>query len=966
LNRSWTYKKNDKGQIYFGQDPAGNFTNYFYEDPWGNITKKEEHEKLPDGTEKVHVTKYKYNSQGKIEEIRELMNENDPNQEDDEKDLITTFYYDTRGNLTGTTDAEGNKISHEYDGFNRKTLTKRYLKNGEEIKTSFTYYDNNLPKTITDDKGNVTEYQYDDQKRLTKVIYPDESYIEITHTKITKEEKDYKRVIIKQRNGTIVTNDYDKSSRLVSRTIQPAEGVEGTTFEIFDYDGLNRLTYAENDNFVVKFKFDPLNRITEEEQRGKLLNYTYSVVNNLRQMTMKYPNDRLIEKNFDILDRLSNIKQGDNAIADFSYIGRSYRLLSKQFGNGDAVSYLYDQGRRMTEKKAINKNNDLINHYKHGYNKVHMKTYEQRLHENGISDIFGYDAVYRLTNEKFNVPDPTAATPTDFERERNIFLDHLDNITRIDETINGETTQIATEIPLGTDYFKLNQYSRFDQWGLAFDKNGNLTQKGTQKMYHDYRNQMVRVTEGTTTTENKYDALGRRLQMIVNTGSQTKTENYYYAGHQIFEVRDGSDQVKRQFIYGNGIDEVVRMDVYSGSIATHYYFHTNAIGSTTAITDANGQVVERYKYGLFGMPTFMDAAGNVISNSAIGNNILFQGREYEPETNFYYFRARHLDPIMGRFLSTDPMGYQDSLNLYQAFGMNPVNFTDPMGTLLKAELGKHDMFKTQEIKTGKWYLDYTVVGAFNELRNLSALGINLVSNLFGTTEDIVFDVGDYGLSKVGMIERGELRDDPHMRNLFNAIMLTNPEAMASGTRTVMNKLDELTLSLYNLVKSKGGKVLDIRGNTIISTGTELSGDDLARVFGRGDDIYYNLDDLPIMTTDDVKAALQSGNYTKSKKWAYSIHEHHWYPGWLGGKSSGVTAKVRGFEHITEMEPGLFEYIKTQIPLITKKSIKTVQSLIRRGVVTQKEITDTLFKFYKARYPNLSDEAIMDALKLGVE
>jgi RHS repeat-associated protein len=123
------------------------------------------------------------------------------------------------------------------------------------------------------------------------------------------------------------------------------------------------------------------------------------------------------------------------------------------------------------------------------------------------------------------------------------------------------------------------------------------------------------------------------------------------------------------------------MDAYNGLTITPYYFHTNAIGSTTAVTNANGQVVERYKYGLYGMPTFMDAAGNVIPKSTIGNNILFQGREYEPETNFYYYRARHLDPIMGRFLQTDPMGYEDSLNLYQAFGMNPVNFVDPMGTL---------------------------------------------------------------------------------------------------------------------------------------------------------------------------------------------------------------------------------------------------------------------------------------------
>ena len=197
-------------------------------------------------------------------------------------------------------------------------------------------------------------------------------------------------------------------------------------------------------------------------------------------------------------------------------------------------------------------------------------------------------------------------------------------------------------------------------------------------------------------------------------------------------------------------------------------------------------------------------------------------------------------------------------------------------------------------------------------------------------------------------------------------MLTNPEAMESGTRTVISKLDDLTYSLYNLVKSKGGKVLDIRGNTIISTGAELSGDDLASVFGRGDDIYYSLDDLPIMSTDEVKDALQSSKYTKSTDWAYSIHEHHWYPGWLGGKSSGTTARIRGFEHITDLEPELFEYVKKQIPFIKRKSAELLKSLKKAGRVSQEEITEVLFDFYKSRYPDLSDEVIMDALKRGIQ
>jgi len=67
------------------------------------------------------------------------------------------------------------------------------------------------------------------------------------------------------------------------------------------------------------------------------------------------------------------------------------------------------------------------------------------------------------------------------------------------------------------------------------------------------------------------------------------------------------------------------------------------------------------------------------ADSTQDNELLYQGKRYDSETNLYYYRARYYDPIMGRFLQTDPMGYQDSMNLYQAFNMNGMNFVDPVG-----------------------------------------------------------------------------------------------------------------------------------------------------------------------------------------------------------------------------------------------------------------------------------------------
>jgi RHS repeat-associated protein len=211
---------------------------------------------------------------------------------------------------------------------------------------------------------------------------------------------------------------------------------------------------------------------------------------------------------------------------------------------------------------------------------------------------------------------------------------------------------------------------------MAYDANGNTTQKGSQQFSYNFRNQLVRSIDGGSTIMLKYDPLGRRIEKI-GSGNTIK---FYYVGNQVIEERKGSDQVLKQYVYGNGIDELLRMDLYSGSTSTPYYVHTNDIGSTTAIIDGNGALVERVGYDTFGLPLFTDAAGQSIGASSIGNSILFQGREYDIDLNLYNYRARYYDPIMGRFLQTDPIGYQDSMNLYQGMNMNAANYIDPNGT----------------------------------------------------------------------------------------------------------------------------------------------------------------------------------------------------------------------------------------------------------------------------------------------
>jgi RHS repeat-associated protein len=381
-----------------------------------------------------------------------------------------------------------------------------------------------------------------------------------------------------------------------------------------------------------------------------------------------------------------------NSVDSFN-ISEKPLLGAKKISPGIRIKKITENQHPIKEKQILNLklHRDLY----YGYNKVQMKTFEQRLHDSGKGNVMAYDDIYRLTNMKFNAPDPTIENPTTFEKEKAINLDHLHNILSIVENYNGQSKTITTDIPENSVYSKLNQYASFDKWGLDYDKKGNTTQRGTQQLAYDYRNQLVTANDAPSNTqvEMKYDVLGRRTQKSVTIGSQSKIENYYHSGQQVIEVRDENDQVLRQYIYGNGIDEIIRMDKFEGDTFTSYYYHTDANGSVTAITDANGQLVERVTYDIYGMPTFWDAAGNKISKSSIGNNILFHGREYDAELNLYYFRARYYDPIMGKFLQTDPMGYQDSLNLYQGFNMNPYNFADPWGLNLKLSGSEMQQFE---------------------------------------------------------------------------------------------------------------------------------------------------------------------------------------------------------------------------------------------------------------------------------
>ena len=106
-----------------------------------------------------------------------------------------------------------------------------------------------------------------------------------------------------------------------------------------------------------------------------------------------------------------------------------------------------------------------------------------------------------------------------------------------------------------------------------------------------------------------------------------------------------------------------------------YYYHPDHLGTSTALTDFNGNA-----YQFFLNLPFGETMAQQLGSNYYNSPYKFNGKELDEETGFYYYGARYYDPRVSFWMSVDPLAEKfPSWSSYNYTLNNPINMIDPDG-----------------------------------------------------------------------------------------------------------------------------------------------------------------------------------------------------------------------------------------------------------------------------------------------
>ena len=578
-------------------------------------------------------TQKSYDSLGRLDEVIDAMG------------VKTSFTYDGRDNLLSQTVAGGTgapAVTIEY-GYN----SHNQLESSAEQGATTLYSDLDLfgnPGQLHAPNGSKILYKYDEYGRRTSADYP---------------------VVVGGAHPiSRMSWDYDD---------------EAASLEV-------RETRAGATDVTVITSDPAWGRVASETRRdGGTVTYSYDDSGNLELIALSSSapsSDTQTGYTYDSLNRVEEIRAGPDALTTLTYYPDG-RVDTITYPNDNTQTRTYHPDRRVKNITTLGPDGAVQLAYEYDLNGNRTRQVDTRPDEAPYVTTYGYDALDRLENYTLAAETPLA------EKHTYTYVGHnrrTEELQQMEAPGNGLPLQFETKSLKTWNYDERNRLKLVEEGvpgaeytlELDYDANGNLIERvrnagdAVELTLFDFdaRDNMVSaIVDGRTVGRFDYDHQGYRVRA---EDTDRGSVDSFYAGSALHEQQQNGSAYAVYHPLGGSA--VALENVGAGTGVS--YYHNDAIGSVSHLTEPDGTMGASYRTDPWGAPIDPTAFEGP-------NRKLFTGHEYDPETRLHHMKARYMDPEIGRFTSADSYmgepGNPLTLHRYGYAGGNPSRFTDPTG-----------------------------------------------------------------------------------------------------------------------------------------------------------------------------------------------------------------------------------------------------------------------------------------------